>query len=229
MATAAEPHRVLVVDDDPTVASLLRRGLTYAGFTASVAHSGPEALQAVHDHRPDIVILDVMMPDMDGVEVCRRLRSTVPDLPIIMLTARDSTDDEIAGLEAGADDYVRKPFSFEVLTARLQALLRRHGADDTNLQYGDLTLDVPGRLAYRGERRIDLTTTEFDVLSLLVEHAGHVISKEQILEHVWGYDFGGNTNIVEVYVRALRVKLEAAGEPRLIQTVRGAGYVLRDA
>lgn len=218
-----------MVDDDPAVTSLLRRGFSYEGFTVQVASSGDEALVLARDAPPDLVVLDVMMPGVDGIEVCRRLRAGDPSLPILLLTARDDVDDEIVGLDAGADDYVTKPFSFEALNAHVRALLRRaHNENPENLRYLDLTLDVRGRVAYRGERRVELTTTEFALLSLLLRNAQQVLTKNQILQRVWGYDFGGNANIVEVYIRSLRRKLEAGAELRLIQTVRGAGYVLRE-
>jgi two-component system response regulator MprA len=218
-----------VVDDDPAVTSLLRRGFSYEGFTVQVASSGDEALVLARDAPPDLVVLDVMMPGVDGIEVCRRLRAGDPSLPILLLTARDDVDDEIVGLDAGADDYVTKPFSFEALNAHVRALLRRaHNENPENLRYLDLTLDVRGRVAYRGERRVELTTTEFALLSLLLRNAQQVLTKNQILQRVWGYNFGGNANIVEVYIRSLRRKLEAGAELRLIQTVRGAGYVLRE-
>jgi two-component system response regulator MprA len=235
-------RRLLVVDDDQAVTSLLRRGFSYEGYRVRTAASGEEALRIAGEQPPDLVVLDLMMPGLDGIEVCRRLRSAEPDLPILILTGRDHPSEEVAGLDAGADDYVTKPFTFDVLNARIRTLLRRRQATSAggngasaeaepppSLRYLDLSMDVPGRVAYRGERRVDLTSTEFNLLQLLMQHAQQVLSKEQILERVWGYDFGGDANIVEVYVRSLRVKLEAGGEPRLIQTVRGAGYVLREA
>ncbi len=225
---APPPADILVVDDDPSITSLLKRGLTYEGHHVRTADDALSALAAARDEPPDLVVLDVMLPGMDGLEACRRLRRADPTLPILLLTARDDPMDEIHGLDSGADDYVTKPFAFEVLNARVRALLRRRAErGQPSLAYADLRLDVDGYVAHRGERRIGLTATEFDVLLLLLSHAGQVLTKEQILEDVWGYDFGGNTNIVEVYVRSLRVKLEAGDEPRLIQTVRGVGYVLR--
>ncbi len=222
--------RILVVDDDPAVTSLLRRGFTYEGYEVHAAGSGTEALQLARDHAPRLVILDIMMPGMDGLDVCRRLREADATLPILLLTAKDAPGDQIKGLDIGADDYVTKPFSFEVLAARVRALLRsRSGVQPDMLLYGDLRLDTGGRRAYRGERQIELTTTEYELLHLLISHPRQVLTKYQIMELVWGYDFGGNANIVEVYVGALRRKLEERGEPRLIQTVRGAGYALREA
>jgi len=231
----AEQRQLLVVDDDPAVTSLLRRGFSYEGYDVRAAASGDEALQLAGEELPDLVVLDLMMPGLDGLEVCRRLRAADPELPILMLTARDDPRDEVAGLDAGADDYVTKPFTFDVLNARIRSLLRRRShatpaaSESSSLRYMDLSLDVAGHVAYRGARRVDLTSTQFNLLQLLLQNAQQVLSKEQILERVWGYDFGGDANIVEVYVRSLRVKLEAEGEPRLIQTVRGAGYVLRES
>ena len=223
------PYHLLVVDDDPAVTSLLRRGFSYEGYKVSVASTGGEALTVAREDPPDLVVLDIMMPGMDGLEVCRRLRQADPAPPILLLTAKDSPSDQVIGLDAGADDYVTKPFAFEVLNARVRALLRRRDAEHPEvLRYADLRLDVGARLAYRGDRQIGLTTTEFALLHLLLSHPRQVLTKDQIMERVWGYDFGGNANIVEVYVRTLRTKLEAGGEPRLIQTVRGAGYALRE-
>jgi two-component system response regulator MprA len=223
-------HRLLVVDDDPAVASLLKRGLSYEGHAVAVAASGEEALALAREQPPDLVILDIMMPGMDGLEVCRRLRQVDGALPILLLTAKDEPTDQIAGLDSGADDYLTKPFDFDVLAAHVRALLRqRQPVGGETLQYADLRLDIGPRLVSRGGRTVALTTTEFKLLVLLLTNPRQVITKDRILEQVWGYDFGGNANIVEVYVRALRQKLEAAGEPRLIQTIRGAGYALREA
>ena len=228
MNETAGQERILVVDDDPSVTDLLRRGLSFEGFAVSTASSGDDALINVREEPPAVVILDVMMDGLDGYSVCRRLREEDPDSLILMLTARDAVQDEIMGFQAGADDYVTKPFTFEVLVARIRSLLRRRQQDPSeSLRYADLTLDLLGRTAHRGPRDISLTSTEFDLLALLMTHAGQVLTKEQILQQLWGHDFGGNANIVEVYVRSLRLKLEAAGEVRLIQTVRGAGYVMR--
>jgi two-component system response regulator MprA len=228
MNETATQERILVVDDDPSVTDLLRRGLSFEGFVVSTASSGDEALLNVHNEAPAVVVLDVMMDGLDGYSVCRRLREEDPDSLILMLTARDAVQDEIMGFQAGADDYVTKPFTFEVLVARIRSLLRRRQQDPSDsLRYADLKLDLLGRTAQRGQRDIQLTSTEFDLLALLMTHAGQVITKDQILQQLWGHDFGGNANIVEVYVRSLRLKLEAASEVRLIQTVRGAGYVMR--
>ena len=220
--------RILVVDDDPSVTSLLRRGFTYEGYEVHAAASGSKALVIAREKPPDLVILDIMMPGMDGLDVCRRLREADPALPILMLTAKDAPADQIAGLDTGADDYVTKPFSFELLAARVRALLRRRKGEESDvLSYEDLRLDTGARVAYRGKRRINLTTTEYELLHLLMRHPRQVLAKDEIMEHVWGYDFGGNANIVEVYVRALRKKLQEQGETPLIQTIRGAGYALR--
>ena len=220
--------RILVVDDDPSVTSLLRRGFTYEGYEVYAAASGSKALVIAREKPPDLVVLDIMMPGMDGLDVCRRLREADPALPILMLTAKDAPADQIAGLDTGADDYVTKPFSFELLAARVRALLRRReGKESDVLSYEDLRLDTGARVAYRGKRRINLTTTEYELLHLLMRHPRQVLAKDEIMEHVWGYDFGGNANIVEVYVRALRKKLQEQGETPLIQTIRGAGYALR--
>jgi len=228
MNESSRPERILVVDDDPSVTDLLRRGLSFEGFSVATASSGDEALACVSREPPSLVILDVMMDGLDGFSVCRRLREENPESRILLLTARDAVQDEIMGFQSGADDYITKPFTFEVLVARIKSLLRRRQPEATDLlRFADLTIDLPGRTARRGEREITLTSTEFDLLSLLAAHAGQVLTKDQILQQLWGHDFGGNANIVEVYVRSLRMKLEAAGEPRLIQTVRGAGYVMR--
>lgn len=221
--------RILVVDDDPAVTTLLARGLRYEGYAVDVAQSGEDALQLVKRGRPDLVVLDVMMPGLDGFEVCRRLRATYDKLPILMLTAKDASTDQVQGLDLGADDYVVKPFVFEVLLARIRALLRRGDVKGpVALRYLNLTLDEGSRRARRGERLIELTTTEYELLRLFLHNREQVLTRDIIMSKVWGYDFEGNHNILEVYVRYLRSKLEAEGESRLIQTVRGTGYVLRD-
>jgi two-component system response regulator MprA len=228
MTTHQEP-RILIVDDDPAVTSLLRRGFAYEGYRVDTAASGAEALSVARERPPDLVVLDIMMPGMDGLEVCRRLRDVSRSLPILLLTAKDAPADQIMGLETGADDYVAKPFNFDVLLARVKALLRRGGQQEPGLlTYADLRLDTGARVAYREDRQVNLTTTEYELLRLLMMHPRQVVTKDQIMERVWGYDFGGSTNIVEVYIRSLRKKLEERGEPRLIQTIRGAGYALRE-
>jgi DNA-binding response OmpR family regulator len=223
-------HRILVVDDDQSVTSVLKRGLTYEGFAVDTASSGTEGLALARERYPDLVILDIMMPGMDGLEVLRRMRAADPQLPILMLTAKDAPSDQVEGLQVGADDYVVKPFTFEVLLARVQALLRRREADRPPvLRLGDLSLDTGTRQAQRGTRTVTLTSTEFDILRQFLEHPRQVLSKEFLMDKVWGYDFGGNDNIVEVYVKQLRQKLEAEGEERLIHTLRGTGYVLKES
>lgn len=221
--------RILVVDDDPRIRDVLRRGLTYEGFAVETAGSGEEALRLVREGPPDLVILDILMPGLDGFEVLRRLRAVDPQLPVLMLTARDAPTDQVRGLNEGADDYVVKPFTFEVLVARVRALLRRRELERPEvLRYGDLVLDTGRKQARRGAREVELTATEYKLLYLFLRYPERVLSKEFLMERVWGYDFGGNANILEVYVKQLRQKLEAGGEPRLIQTVRGMGYVLRE-
>ena len=222
-------ERILVVDDDSSVTGVLRRGLGYEGYKVDVANSGKEALDRARDRPPGLVILDIMMPGIDGLEVCRRLRSVDETLPIVMLTARDGVADQVLGLDTGADDYIVKPFVFEVLLARVRALLRRREADAREvLHYQDVTLDTASRLVTRGKREVRLTTTEYELLRLFMCNPERVLTRDTIMNKVWDYDFDGNYNILEVYVRYLRSKLEENGEARLIQTVRGVGYVLRD-
>jgi DNA-binding response OmpR family regulator len=222
-------QQILVIDDDPAVTGLLRRGLTYEGFAVATAASGEQGLALARDNPPDLVVLDRMMPGLDGMDVLRRLRAADAQLPVLFLTAKDAPDDQVAGLNAGADDYVVKPFTFAVLLARIQALLRRQERErPTVLRFADLALDPGAHSVSRGQRVITLTHLEFTLLHEFLLHPRQVLAKEQLLERVWGYDFGGNTNVVEVYLKQLRQKLEAAGEPRLLQTIRGAGYVLRE-
>ncbi|MBI4199142.1 MAG: response regulator transcription factor [Chloroflexi bacterium] len=219
--------RVLVIDDDQVVTDFLRRGLSYEGFGVEVAQSGRKGLDLARENPPDLVVLDLMMPGMDGLEVCRRLKAG-GSVPVLILTAKDAVPDRVAGLETGADDYLVKPFALEELAARIRALLRRQQATAPEaLRYADLVLDVGGRRARRGERDISLSTTEFKLLAQLMRHPDQVLTHEVLMDRVWGYDFGGDSNILEVYVRYLRAKLEAGGEPRLIHTVRGSGYALR--
>ena len=224
--------RILVVDDDRAVRESLRRSLTFNGYTVDTAVDGVDALGKTEEARPDAMVLDVMMPRLDGLEVCRRLRSTGDDLPILVLTARDSVSERVAGLDAGADDYLPKPFALEELLARLRALLRRTapsaGAESEALVFADLTLDPVTREVRRGEREISLTRTEFALLEMLMANPRRVLTRSRILEEVWGYDFPTSGNALEVYVGYLRRKTEADGEPRLIHTVRGVGYVLRE-
>jgi two-component system response regulator MprA len=224
--------RILVVDDDRAVRESLRRSLSFNGYTVDLAEDGVEALDAIANERPDAVVLDVMMPRLDGLEVCRQLRSTGDDLPILVLTARDSVSERVSGLDAGADDYLPKPFALEELLARLRALLRRTGPEDAGesalLSFGDLTLDPATREVYRGKRGISLTRTEFALLEMLMANPRRVLTRSRILEEVWGFDFPTSGNALEVYVGYLRRKTEAEGEPRLIHTVRGVGYVLRE-
>lgn len=222
-------RHILVIDDDPAVTSLLKRGLSYEGFVVDTASGGKEGLAAARERYPDLVILDIMMPELDGMEVLRRLREADLQLPVLMLTARDASSDEIQGFREGADDYVVKPFTFDVLLARVRALLRRQEADKPEvIRFGDLLLDTGTRQARRGERKIELTTTEYELLRQFLEHPRRVLPKTFLMDRVWGYDFGGNTNVLEVYVKQLRQKLEAEEEPRLIHTLRGTGYVLRE-
>lgn len=233
--TADAPAGILVVEDDRSISSVLRRGLTFEGYRVDVAESGTQALDIARVGMPDIVILDIMIPGVDGLEVCRRIRAAGEDVPILMLTARDEVADRVAGLDAGADDYLVKPFAFEELLARVRALLRRRARQEEErerspgeeLHFDDLTLDPATRYAWRGERRIDLTTREFDLLLLFLRHPNQVLPRDTIMERVWGYDFPGESNVLEVYISNLRRRLEADGESRLLQTVRGAGYVLR--
>ena len=220
--------RVLVVDDDEKITGFLRRALAYEGYQVDVAGGGSAALTQALKSPPDLVVLDVMMPGLDGLEICRRLRAG-GDVPVLMLTARDGVADRVEGLDAGADDYLAKPFALEELLARLRALLRRReGAAPALLRFADLSLDVASRQAQRADRPIELTTKEFELLSLFLRHPRRVLTRNTIMEQIWGYDFDGESNVIEVYVGHLRQKLEAEGEPRLIHTVRHAGYVLRE-
>jgi two-component system response regulator MprA len=220
--------RILVVDDDPEIVSFLKRGLTYEGYTVDTAGDGAEALAKARDAEPDLVILDIMMPGMDGLEVSKRLRQA-SKLPILMLTAKGTVADRIKGLDSGADDYLLKPFSFDELLARIRALLRRSQPTEGEvLRFMDLSLDPSTREVKRGNDVIQLTAQEFDLLELFLRHPRQVLRRDMIYEKVWGYDFGGESNVIEVYMRYLRSKLEAGGQPRLIHTVRGVGYVLRE-
>jgi two-component system response regulator MprA len=224
-----EPTRILVVDDDPRIAASLRRALIYEGYEVAVAVDGPAALAAARERPPELVVLDVMLPKLDGIEVCRRLRAA-GDVAILMLTARDATGDRVRGLDSGADDYLTKPFATEELLARVRALLRRIAPRDQPnglLIFEDVTLDPAAREVTRGNRQIGLTALEFDLLACFLRHPRQVLTRERLLDTVWGDEAAVTNNAVDVYVGYLRQKLEAAGEPRLLQTVRGVGYVLR--
>jgi len=226
--------RILVVDDDRAVRESLRRSLEFNGYQVELAGDGTTALDMISANRPDAMVLDVMMPRLDGLEVARRLRTAGDDLPILVLTAREAVSDRVAGLDAGADDYLPKPFALEELLARLRALLRRASAEVAEdapvetLRFADLTLDPGTREVARGERAISLTRTEFALLELLMSQPKQVLTRSKILEDVWGYDFPTSGNALEVYIGYLRRKTEADGEQRLIHTVRGVGYVLRE-
>jgi DNA-binding response OmpR family regulator len=221
--------RVLVIDDDPSLVNTLRRGLSYDGFAVDAATSGEEGLASARERQPDLVILDVMMPGLDGLEVLRRLRAADPKLPVLLLTAKDAPADQVRGLDTGADDYVIKPFTWEVLLARVHALLRRQEAErPPMLRFADLSLDTGERRAHRAGRAIDLTTTEYELLRQFLEHPRRVLPRDLLMDRVWGYDFYGGTNVLETYVKQLRQKLESEGDARLIHTVRGAGYILRE-
>jgi two-component system response regulator MprA len=236
-AEQANP-RVLVVDDDRAVRDSLRRSLEFNGYAVSLAGDGAEALASIAGHPPDALVIDVMMPRLDGIETTRALRTAGNDLPILVLTARDSVGDRVEGLDAGADDYLTKPFALEELLARLRALLRRvhtpgdgsgDGLDDEVLTFSDLSLNVATREVRRGDRPIELTRTEFTLLEMFLHRPRRVLDRSFILEDVWGYDFPTTANSLEVYVGYLRRKTEAEGEPRLIHTVRGVGYVLKES
>jgi two-component system OmpR family response regulator len=224
------PLRVLVVDDEVNIAELVSMALRYEGWEVRAAHTGSKAVAAAKDLKPDAVVLDMMLPDFDGLEVLRRMRATQPDLPVVFLTARDAVEDRIAGLTAGGDDYVTKPFSLEELVARLRALMRRAGAQQAAtssvLTVGDLELDEDSHEVRRGGQDIMLTATEFELLRFLMRNPRRVLSKAQILDRVWNYDFGGQANVVELYISYLRKKIDAGREP-MIHTMRGAGYVLK--
>jgi DNA-binding response OmpR family regulator len=223
------PQRILIIEDETEIANYLRRGLAYEGFTVEIASDGLAALAVARERVPDVVVLDLMLPGLDGMEVAQRLRAG-SSVPIIMLTARDSVADRVAGLERGADDYLVKPFAFEELLARIRVQLRRHHAQDTGevLRFGALVVDLAAHEVRLDDRRIDFTAKEFELLELFMRHPRQVLTRVLLYERIWGYDFGGESNVIEVYIRALRQKLESAGAPRLIDTLRGVGYVLRE-
>ncbi|MDJ0959918.1 MAG: response regulator transcription factor [Acidimicrobiia bacterium] len=224
----AKEH-ILVVEDDRSVRDAIERALQFEGYEVTTARDGAEGLQAVLNDRPDAIVLDVMMPHVDGLEACRRIRARGDATPILMLTARHEVSDRVDGLDAGADDYMVKPFALEELLARIRALLRRSGGGTTDvLVAGDMRMSVGTREVFRGDQRIELTKTEFDLLELLLENTGLVLSRDTIYERIWGYDFETSSNSLDVYIGYLRRKTEVDGLPRLIHTVRGVGYVVRE-
>jgi two-component system response regulator MprA len=221
-------ERILIIEDDQAILKLLQRGLAYEGYTVDTAGDGRTGLNLARDHTPDLVVLDWMLPGMDGLEVCHRLRMA-GKMPVLMLTAKDSIQDRVQGLDAGADDYMVKPFNLDELLARVRALLRRTQPERVQvLKFADLSLDTGSREATRGSRLIALTAKEYELLELFLRHPRQVLTREVIFDRVWGYDFGGESNVLEVYIRYLRQKLEMNDEPRLLHTVRGVGYVLRE-
>lgn len=222
--------RVLIIEDDPSIGKLLRRALMLEGYEVEWATTGPEGLRLFEQTAPDLVILDLMLPGLDGIEVCRRMRET-SQVPILVLTARDAVEDRVLGLDSGADDYIVKPFDVDELLARLRAHLRRAQQTQSGrqvLRFADLVVDTASRSVRRGNRAIELTAREFDLLLLFMRHPNQVLTRSQIYDEIWSYDFGGESNIIEVYIRYLRTKLEAGGEPRLIHTKRGVGYILHE-
>jgi two-component system response regulator MprA len=222
---------ILVIDDDEKITSLIRRSLAFEGYSVITAANGSEGLRQLLSHQPELIILDVMMPQLDGWEVIQRLRDGGVTIPVLMLTAKDEVGDRVKGLDLGADDYLVKPFALEELLARVRALLRRNIEKleqvSTSLKFLDIVMDLDSREVHRGGRLIELTTKEFDLLHLFMDNPRRVLSRDTIMERVWGYDFSGESNVLEVYVAMLRQKLEEAGESRLIQTLRGMGYVLK--
>jgi two-component system response regulator MprA len=219
--------RILVVDDDPRIRETLKRYLTYEGYRVDLAEDGRQALTGMATDPADLVVLDVGLPDMDGLEVCRRIREA-DDVPIIMLTARGTLEDKVDGLDSGADDYITKPFEPEELTARIRALLRRKTPQSQALKFGPITLDPAAHQVSVDDRSVELSSKEFDLLELMMRHPRQVLTRETFYDRIWGYDFSGESNILEVYIRYLRSKLEPVGAAKYIQTVRGVGYVLRD-
>jgi two-component system, OmpR family, response regulator MprA len=224
-------EKILVIDDDEKITSMLRRGLAFEGYTVEVANDGSQGLRLMMEHDPQLMILDVMMPHVDGWEVCRRVREGGSDVPILMLTAKDEISDRVKGLDIGADDYLVKPFALEELLARVRVLLRRRSErpeKPTNkLTYEDIAMDLDTREVFREDKLIELTTKEFDLLHLFLLNPRRVLSRDLIMDKIWGYDYSGESNVLEVYIALLRQKTEEHGHKRIIQTVRGAGYVLR--
>ena len=221
-------EKILIIEDDLAIVNLLQRGLVYEGYDVAVAMDGFTGMRSAREEKPDLVILDWMLPKMDGLAVCQDIRE-IGSIPILMLTAKDTVRDRVQGLDAGADDYMVKPFDLNELLARVRALLRRTRQERiTVLEFNDLQLDTSTRIATRGQRKIMLTAKEYDLLELFMRHPQQVLTREIIFDRVWGYDFGGESNVLDVYIRYLRQKLEMDDEPRLIQTARGVGYVLRD-
>ncbi len=222
--------KILVIEDEPTIANVIRRGLSREGYNVLVAIDGETGLTKAFAEFPDLIILDVMLPGIDGLEVCQQIRTAKLQVPILMLTAKDAIPDRVAGLEVGADDYLVKPFAFEELLARVRALLRRRAPLEIEgpFKFADLSLNPSTRMAERNGRWIELTAKEYELLELFMRHPNQVLTRDQIYERIWGYDFGGESNIIEVYIRYLRTKLEAEGEERLLHTTRGVGYVLRE-
>lgn len=218
--------RILIVEDEHDIADFVSRGLRLKGYAVDVALDGESALEKLRQETPDLVILDLMLPRIDGIEICRRLRA-ISDVPVLMLTARDSVGDKVEGLEAGADDYLTKPFAFPELVARVRALLRRRVSDDEVIAVGDLVIRPASREVERAGRALELTQREYELLDLLARNAGRVVNKQTIFEKVWGYDFEVESDVIKVYVRYLRRKVNAPGEPDLIRSVRGIGYMLK--
>lgn len=223
-----ETKKIVVIDDDPGIRSMLQRSLSFAGYQVTVAEDGLKGWELGQKAKPHLIILDVMLPEMDGYEVCRELKK-VTDTPILMLTAKDEIRARVKGLDCGADDYLVKPFALEELLARVRALLRRYRSGPENLlEYGDLKVNIDTYQVWRGERAIELTVREFDLLVLFMKHPHKVLTREKLMDSVWGFDYQGESNVLEVYIGYLRNKLEEGGEKRIIHTVRGVGYVLRE-
>ena len=235
MTTPREGERILIVDDEPAVREALQRSLAFEGYGTEVAVDGIDAIEKAETYAPDLIVLDIQMPRMDGLTAARRVRASGSTVPILMLTARDTVGDRVTGLDAGADDYLVKPFELDELFARIRALLRRSSyataagaaGDDDVLAFADLRMDLATREVHRGNRPVELTRTEFTLLEMFLAHPRQVLTREQILKSVWGFDFEPSSNSLDVYVMYLRRKTEAGGEPRLVHTVRGVGYALR--